>query len=120
MTDYTMVLYGWLGIGTLFLCIGLVPVAGAQIRDPKDWRRNMELRITAGTYIAMAAASLLFLSALAAPVIHRSGLSQYLIWGALSLGVLAEWLFISVVGRFQLTIALSSLWAIFVYAMRWG
>lgn len=113
MTEITRILYSWIAIALPFIVMGIWGVVRAQIgTSDVAWHSDRTLRLPMAIGSALIAGALLFAAAVLSPSIQRLGITQYLIWSGLSFVVIAEWLILSVVGRLQIAVGVSLLWAI--------
>lgn len=119
MTSISGFLFGFLTIFTAALCLVMRPVISGEIRATDiAWQQNRALRISLGIYVAIGAGVCMAASILTAPIIHRGGLSQYLLWASLSGAILAEGLILSGLGRLKLPIACCVAWALILAIWR--
>jgi hypothetical protein len=118
MTPVSMWLLGLLGIASVLISYYLIPIVRLEYRSDERWWRNKAFRLSFGLWVHSFGAVDLIVATIVARVQDRNSLSLYLLWSAWALWIIAKNIIVAVVGRWEMSLALSLLWTAIIFATR--
>jgi len=119
MTDISAWLVGMVSLTAPFLLFYLGRTIWAQwAAGDMTWEDSKPTRLAASMALLIIGFSALVGAAVVSPKISSVGLATYLIWGAWSAILAAEFVALSAIGRIAPSLAVCILWTVMILAWR--